>query len=1053
MSEPAASPGQAAALAVSAAEPLLLYQVLIEEYQSQAAVGAGPPTSGVRAGPPTSGGLPPPIPQAQLDAWKAQRRELERAPAASREVIDSQLTAELYRWLHENKVGRSALCFSGGGIRSATFGLGVLQGLARLKLVSQFDFLSTVSGGGYLGGWLTAWIHREHQKRRSAGAAGAAGAAEAPEAAVQAVEAQLGSSSSSPLSPEPEPVRHLRSYSRYMSPKLGFLSADTWALVGIYLRNITLNWLVLLPLIAAALMFPRISTVILRLPESQAWSQAEADHWQQVLLWGAIVCGLIAFAYMALNRPGIADRCRGPFAKPPALPQPRQDARPRGPDLRSQGWVLALGMLPLWLLTLGVTIYWGWVTYGAVDKLSFEILGREASPAVAFTVFGAGLGAGGFALSRIFVRFSHWKDAGKDALEALVITLAGALGGFLAYALAIHGFPDLGDILDVESYVCFAAPLVLFVFLTAATLFVGLASRVTGDEDREWLARAGAWILIVICMRGLLSAVVVFGPVALAMSRTMQVSLGSLGGISGLITIFVGRSEKTPGKQEGAPESGGIGGIGAIGGIGGIVRKVALALALPVFCLTLLALLSLGTSLLMKWLQSDFLPEGPDWNVVATTALSQGSLGMLNIVYNAPWRLVLLVLALFLGIGGTMGLFVNINKFSLHAAYRDRLIRAYLGASRPRAERRPNSFTGFDERDNVQMCDLEHPRPLHLLNLALNLVGGKDLAWQDRKAAPFSVSRLHAGSRCVGYRSSRRYGYGRSLDQSITLGTAVAISGAAASPNMGYHSSPLVTFLLTLFNVRLGWWLGNPGAAGRRTFNKSGPNFAPRPLLAEAFGRTNDDNPWVYLSDGGHFENLGLYEMVLRRCRFIVVSDGSQDPELSFEDLGNAVSKIRIDLGVPILFEKLMMKPRDAGDGGSYNLEVGSGAPYCAIGSVCYSCVDRRSDGGSVEDGVLLYIKSSLNGTEPVDVFHYAKAHPAFPHEPTENQLYTEAQFESYRALGSHVVAWIADQVAKLPEEPSIEQFFNVLREAVGKAGFGKPPKCESRPAVEVTAG
>jgi hypothetical protein len=173
----------------------------------------------------------------------------------------------------------------------------------------------------------------------------------------------------------------------------------------------------------------------------------------------------------------------------------------------------------------------------------------------------------------------------------------------------------------------------------------------------------------------------------------------------------------------------------------------------------------------------------------------------------------------------------------------------------------------------------------------LNLVAGKKLAWQDRKAESFTFSALHSGSYCLGYRSSERYGYHKDRGTAVSLGTALAISGAAASPNMGYHSSPVVTFLLALFNIRLGWWLGNPGPAGETTYDKPGPLFAPKALLAEAFGFTDDEHHYVYLSDGGHFENLGLYEMVLRRCRYIVVSDGGADGDFSFEDLGNALER------------------------------------------------------------------------------------------------------------------------------------------------------------------
>ena len=130
---------------------------------------------------------------------------------------------------------------------------------------------------------------------------------------------------------------------------------------------------------------------------------------------------------------------------------------------------------------------------------------------------------------------------------------------------------------------------------------------------------------------------------------------------------------------------------------------------------------------------------------------------------------------------------------------------------------------------------------------------------------------------------------------------------------MGYHSSPLVTFLMTFFNARLGWWLGNPGPAGNDTFYLSSPRFTVRPIVAEAFGLTGRTAPYVYLSDGGHFDNLGLYEMVLRRCHLIVVSDGSCDADCDLNDLGGAIRKIRADLGISIEFPGgISIYPRSA---------------------------------------------------------------------------------------------------------------------------------------------
>ena len=136
-------------------------------------------------------------------------------------------------------------------------------------------------------------------------------------------------------------------------------------------------------------------------------------------------------------------------------------------------------------------------------------------------------------------------------------------------------------------------------------------------------------------------------------------------------------------------------------------------------------------------------------------------------------------------------------------------------------------------------------RPLHIVNIALNLVRSERLAWQQRKAQSFTVSPLHCGSwQDLGYRRSHEYGYNPSVNRAISLGTAMATSGAAASPNMGYHSSPAVTFLLALFNIRLGWWLGNPGKAGESTFlGKLGRRLNLRPSYHRSI-RPSLSVPW-----------------------------------------------------------------------------------------------------------------------------------------------------------------------------------------------------------------
>ena len=218
----------------------------------------------------------------------------------------------------------------------------------------------------------------------------------------------------------------------------------------------------------------------------------------------------------------------------------------------------------------------------------------------------------------------------------------------------------------------------------------------------------------------------------------------------------------------------------------------------------------------------------------------------------------------------------------------------------------------------------------------------------------------------------------------MTLGSAMAIPGAAASPNMGFHSSPPLAFLMTIFNVRLGWWAPNPrdpcvGAGGTR--------FGLLYLLRELLGRSNDRSRNVYVSDGGHFENLGLYELVRRRCRVIVLCDASEDAHYQYDDLSNAIQRCRVDFGVNIQFQPgAAPRRRGQGDDGRAWSRARATIEY--------------PDGLT---GVLIYIKPSLTGIDdesPRTCASTSPITPTFPTRSTADQWFDENQFECYRNLG-----------------------------------------------------
>ncbi len=866
---------------------------------------------------------------------------------------------EVYRQIHQLPEGRTALCISGGGIRSATFGLGMLQGLAQQGLLGKFDFLSTVSGGGYIGSWLTAWTKYHPQ--------GIAG-----------VSQELADRPSHTFSNEPEPISWLRKHSNYLSPKLGLASADSWTLIGTYLRNLLLNWLVLIPLLLALLAIPRLYV---------SWVKLTPSRW---ILFGCLglglLCTLVSLTYIHLFRPSLADYRKKWIPREPQCPNDTK----AGTLIEEQSWFLWLSLIPMLIASMLLTLVWAWVGNGTLASDGQHWL----HPA---TAYGWKYFAGGTAAIHVgswFIAYGwlgRWKEEFSKWLgEALIISLSGALGGLFAWVALETPYGSITD--SPGLYACLAPASFIGAFLLAATIFVGLASTVTKDEDREWWGRSGSWMLITILGWSGFGALVVYGPSWLEQFPFTSLASGST---IGAIASWLGFSSRTAPQTGQDPQR----------------QKSWLLSALPLSIIAPLAVLFvlIAGSALTSWLFSILPSELGPWDTWNRDPLSfkdpiaSGSLGHQEILnYTHGWAVLFFILIM-----GSSSLitsyFININKFSLHAMYRNRLIRAYLGASRIErygSARRPNRFTGFDPDDNFQLTDLTHVTPLkkpfHVINVALNLVHGDNLAWQQRKAQSMTLSPLHCGSFAsnLGYRPTQEYGKNQGVGRAITLGTALAISGAAASPNMGYHSSPAVTFLLTLFNIRLGWWLGNPGPAGASTFNQAYPKISVFRLIQEALGFTDKNNPYVYLSDGGHFENLGLYEMVLRRCHYILVSDAGCDQESTFQDLGNAIRKIRIDLGIDIDIDLSQLQP---------NAQKHVQRHY-AVGTIHYDRVDSTAP-----KGVLVYVKPSRTGDESADVREYAAHHAAFPHEPTSDQFFDESQFESYRRLGEHIALKVFD--------------------------------------------
>jgi hypothetical protein len=620
--------------------------------------------------------------------------------------------------------------------------------------------------------------------------------------------------------------------------------------------------------------------------------------------------------------------------------------------------------------------------------------------------------------------------------ELAALLFCSVLAGTLVWLIAIN----LAELLKNASgsgimwIASLTGPLILCAYGLSESVFIGLMSFEAGDEDREWWARSQGFILRAVVCWVVVSMLVLFGADAVRWLFRLGKTSGTLASIAGAASaigsLWGAFSSKTPAVQH--QPSGGWG-------------KGLLNLAGTIFIAMLVILLAAGSRSLVSrsW-----------WP--GTTMVAGGAGQPTVTIQLVAW---LIFAGIMMLIATMSSWFVNINRFSLHAVYRNRLIRAYLRASRPAKERRIDLFTGFDRTDNFYLRKLQDPpgankesssprRLFHLLGMTLNLAGDArqhQLAWQERKAAPFTMSPLHCGSHALNaYRPSGRY----AGPQGMRLGTAMAISGAAANPNMGYNSSSLLTFLMTLFNIRLGWWCGNPR---KLAFDKRGPRPAGLLLLSELLGRTDDDHKYVNLSDGGHFDNLGLYEVVLRRCHRILVIDAGCDGECKFSDLGNAIRKIRIDLGVDIVFEngiRITGRSKDCGPKSSRDRDWSP--TYCAVGRIHYPPVN----GKEVKHGTLIYVKPALCGKEPRDVLAYAEMSKEFPHESTADQFFGESQFESYRQLGRHIVKTISnkkDDEMDAVEDMDVPSFFDRGQERCScvagpatKAGDG--PQTPARP-------
>jgi hypothetical protein len=883
------------------------------------------------------------------------------------------------------------LAFSGGGIRSATFNLGILQGLAQAGLLARAKYLSTVSGGGYIGGWLASWI-----KRAPGGMA--------------EVQDKLGNYERhrdlDGSVAEPKQVNFLRDYSNYLTPRKGLFGADTWAAIATYLRNVLLNQVILISFLGAIVLIP--------------WFLGSAMHalsqMGPVQKYGAIVAMSIATLLLlwAVGWSSAQTALSSLPAKKDPAGRPK-DAKEhdtaQGPDQKRVTWFVAL---PLFLSgSLTVFSFWLWPTLAAQSLVLWALVGALVYFLAHF--IGLFVRISVINASRQRDRKLTWPQMVGIPLTAL---LAGIVGGLLVALchMVISRWSSWGPGWGGPWHaIAWGPPLLVVAFLLVGTLHIGLLKLLIGPEEQEWWGRLGGLLLLGIIGWAGVFGLAIFAPYLVTLcSAWVKTKLGLLLGWVGTtaIGLLSGKSGKTSGQGGENPR-----------------LELAAAVSPYVFILGLLILLSVGLHRLAVWPAT---PVQMYWD--SADQVAPGWLFLSILVFGA-----LAVL---------MACRVDINIFSMNLLYRNRLVRCYLGASRPDGERRPNRFTGFDPADDPFLSDFSeetgklpyYDGPYPIVCAALNVTHGGRLAWQERKAESFVFTPKYCGyefpemkfesdkAPTDGFRKTFEYAYPVDSHSAlhvthggVHLGTAISISGAAASPNMGYHTSPPLAFLMTVFDVRLGWWLPNSRYKNdqfRSGKPEGGPPVSLLYLLNELLASTTDHSKYVYLSDGGHFENLAIYELVRRRCKYIVACDADADKGMAFGDLGNAIRKCRSDFGVEITIDPTPVKLPSPD---------GFASVHGVTGTIRYP---RLSDDEPNFAGEILYIKPTITRNTPRDVLAYRDSHLEFPDQTTADQWFEESQFESYRRLGLYSfqsLAGIAGSGA--PGQPlTIRQLFDSVK-------------------------
>ncbi len=888
----------------------------------------------------------------------------------------------------EPKVG---VALSGGGLRSATFAFGVIQALAKRKALREIDVLSTVSGGGYIGALLTRLYSRR--------------AVKGPDDVARAIlpphewQEQVPDRQNQSREEENDQTRSsvwtwLKANGRYLAPAKG--SGDLLLASTIILRS----WLSVHVVLVSFFLAVFVGAQLLR--EMLDW--VSFDLLNSVL--GTIEYGSAVLVEAITSRePRVACTAEAPVELFRFIDH----------------W------LNCWLPLGGRYLWWSpWLLFSLLVMTLYVFLAAVTATLSCFWT--------GCDNSTNRDRWSPWFKKGLLPIAAFLVFAVIDTLGQTAYLIS--------EDTKLSVWAWFAAPLAIVGAAVTLLNNRSLAAVFWGKYGNERLRlsrKVGAIIAAIVL-------------VAVALTLASALSHGIAWGFK--YPSYVHRTflESPLRAQEG--------------------RRNTVSSAHP----------CIGEA-----------PQGPEIVPCPGSDALQVldcpdcvMVGERRVAWLSGWFIVLVALS---GVFGRCR--ALLNDSSLCSFYTARLIRAYLGASNPKRVARRTVSHVLDGDDTSSewaskaLDGLSKGAPLHLVNVTINeTVEGssgiqhndrsgigmaispagisagvrhhlvfenviKDRSWNTAKVFPVKEPTTNQEEAPPVYRMFEyeveddspeephiRYGGER-----LTLGQWTGISGAAFSTGMGARTSLAMSLLFGFLNVRLGYWWDSKIKPRDRKAAVAQKHWFARllPVHSHLFDEftarfRGPARRWWNLSDGGHFENMGGYELIRRRLPLIVVVDAEADPEYRFEGLGNLVRKARIDFGAEIEFDDVgktvgtyafrelahhdlgtleMLRRRNrvtpvkTVDGGHTHRSV-SETPSYSLRSIAHAALARvRYLDGATPDSLLVYVKPTVLGEEPVDILHYQAANPDFPQQTTADQFFDEAQWESYRKLGY----FVADKV------------------------------------------